>query len=124
MRNGTCTAVLSGDTIVVDGNVQIRYTNVWAPTLGTPLGDACFDLNRSLVLDRAVEYQPNGHLHWDGVSMIADVYLEGGWVNQQLRLWLSRRLGKPLWVGGIPGGDNETEAGAQQETPTAERETS
>ena len=103
--------MLSGDTIVVDGNVQIRYTNVWAPALGTPLGDACLDLNRSLVLDKPIEYQPNGHLHWDGISMIADVYLDGGWVNQQLRLWLSRRMGKPLWVGGIPGGDNP--AGAE-----------
>jgi len=113
LRNGKCTAVLSGDTIVVDGNVQIRYTNVWAPALGTPLGDACSEVNRSLVFDKLLEYQPNGHLHWDGISMIADVYLEGAWVNQQLRSWLSRRMGKPQWVGGIPGAENT--AGARQE---------
>lgn len=117
MRRGHCTAVLTGDTILVDGSTQIRYTNVWAPALGTPLGDACADLNRALVLDQELEYQPNGHLHWDGVSMIADVYVGGRWLNQHLRTWLSSRIGRPRWEGGIPGGENLPAGSGGKETP-------
>ncbi len=113
-RNGTCTAVLNGDTIVLDGATQVRYCNVWAPATGTPLGDALTELNRGLVLGKTVQYQPNGHLHWDGVSIVADVYLEDKWLNQELRFWLNQRVGSPQWVGGIPGAENPhtEEAGA------------
>ncbi len=107
MRSGECTAVLTGDTIQLDGGgTQLRYTNVWAPSLGTPLGDALKAYNERLVLGRRVEYLPNGHVHWDSVSLIADVYVDGLWVNQELRFWLSRRMIAPSWEEGIPGGDN------------------
>ena len=118
MRSGKCTEVLNGDTIVLEsGGVQLRYTNVWAPMVGTPLGDSVMEYNKALVLSKVVHYVPNGHIHWDNRSIIADVYLDGFWVNQELRSWLSRRMEAPEWVAGIPGADNKTH---QRKEPSTE----
>ena len=107
MRTGTCTVVIDGDTILLDaGGTRLRYCNVWAPTLGTPLGDALKQYNQELVLGKEIGYFPNGHVHWDSASIIVDVYLGDLWVNQELRFWLSRRMKTPVWREGIPGGDN------------------
>jgi hypothetical protein len=107
MRSGTCISVLDGDTILLDkGGTRLRYCNVWAPGLGTPLGDALKAYNEELVLGKAVAYMPNGHVHWDSLGLIADVYVGNVWVNQELRFWLSQRMKAPVWREGIPGGDN------------------
>lgn len=106
MRTGTCTAVLSGDTIALDGGYpRLRYTNVWAPATDTPLGQAILERNRALVLGKEIGYIPNGHVHWDNESIVADVYVDGLWINQELRLWLSQRMKPTQWVDGIPGPD-------------------
>jgi hypothetical protein len=62
--------------------------------------------NRALVLGKEVEYMPSGHIHWDNESILADVYVDGLWVNQDFRFWLSNRMESPQWVGGIPGPEN------------------
>jgi len=115
MRTGICAAVLSGDTILLDrGGTRLRYCNVWAPALGTPIGDALKEYNQKLVLGKALRYLPNGHVHWDSAAIIADVYVadpsqgveKSLWVNQELRFWLARRIKAPVWQDGIPGDDN------------------
>ena len=107
MRTGTCIAVLDGDTILLDGGVtRLRYCNVWAPTLGTPLGDALKQHNERLVLGQRIGYLPNGHVHWDNAAIIADVYVGDRWINQELRFWLIGKMKAPVWHEGIPGGDN------------------
>lgn len=115
-RVAVCVEVLSGDTIVVDdgGRATVRYSNVWAPALGTPLGDALLELNRELVLGKQIRYVPNGHMHWDANAIIAEVYLGGLWVNQHLRGWLSVRFGKPEWVNGVPGNDQQDQGTEEQ----------
>lgn len=103
MRTGTCTSVLGGDTILLDGGkVRLRYSNVWSPGPSTDLGDAALAYNTTLVLGRQVQYQPNGHVHWDGQSIIADVYLDGRWINQTLRDWFASRTQVSRWVDGVP----------------------
>ena len=105
MRSGKCTAVLTGDTIILDdGRVQVRLSNVWAPSLGSPLGDAMHDYTRGLILGHSVRYVPNGHIHWGDQSLVAEVYLDldSTWLNQTLRDWLSRRVHNLQWVDGIP----------------------
>lgn len=103
MRTGTCTQVLSGDTIVLDGGkVLLRYSNVWAPDPKTDLGEAATACNTTLVQGQTLQYQPNGHMHWDGQSIIADVYLGGRWINQMLRDWLTSRIQAARWVDGVP----------------------
>ena len=105
-RTGRCTEVLSGDTIRIDGGItEVRYSNVWAPALGTPLGDALLAHNRELVEGKEVTYLPNGHIHWDSKGMVSEVWVDGLWLNQHLRNWLSARYGKPQWVNGVPGAD-------------------
>ena len=107
MRTGTCTAVVDGDTILLEGSgTRLRYCNVWAPALGSVLGDALLLRNRELVLGKTVSYLPNGHMHWEQGAIIADVYVDGLWVNHLLRLWLSQRMKAPVWRNGIPGEDN------------------
>ncbi len=110
-RTGICTEVLTGDTIRVDGGItEVRFSNVWAPSLGTPLGDALLSYTRELVQGKELRYTPNGHIHWDSMGIVSEVYLDGVWLNQHLRSWLSARYGKPLWVNGIPGADRPTTA--------------
>lgn len=93
MRYGTCTEVINGDTILVDnGYIKIRYSNVWAPERGTPLGDAAAEYNRGLALGKEVQYEPNGHIHLDHESIVAEVYVDGLWVNQEMRYWLATRV--------------------------------
>jgi hypothetical protein len=107
MRTGTCTSVVDGDTIVLGtGGARLRYSNVWAPALGTALGDALKQYNEALVFGKEVRYLPNGHVHWDSNSIIADVYVGDLWINQELRFWLSRRMRAPVWQDGIPGAEN------------------
>ena len=104
MRTGTCTAVLDGDTILLDrGGTRLRYCNVWAPGANTPLGSELKAYNERLVLGKQVSYLPNGHVHWDSMGLIADVYVDGVWVNQELRFWLSKRMKSTVWREGIPG---------------------
>ncbi|GEM_PF-2227227 len=124
MRDFTamCTGVLSGDTIRVDGGItEVRYCNVWAPPSGTPLGDALLAYNRELVLGKQIRYVPNGHIHWDGVGIIAEVYVDGVWLNQLFRNWLGARMGKAVWVDGIPNGadPNQTAVEATDVPPAA-----
>jgi len=108
VRAGVCTDVLSGDTITLDGGYpKLRYINVWAPTLDTPVGHALLEKNRAMVLGKEVQYLPSGHIHWDNESILADVYVDGVWLNQELRYWLSDKIESPQWVGGIPGPDNK-----------------
>lgn len=103
MRTGTCTEVLSGDTVLLDGGkVRLRYSNVWAPAPGASLGDAALAYNCELVLGRTLHYEPNGHIHWDAAGIVADVYVDGVWLNQALRSWLGERLGTPQWIEGVP----------------------
>ena len=103
MRTGICTEVLTGDTILLErGRVRVRYSNVWSPAPGSALGDAVKAYNEELVLGRTLTYQPNGHIHWDGVSIIADVYADDRWVNQALRDWLSARTEATRWLDGEP----------------------
>ena len=106
-RFGVCIEVLSGDTIRVDdgGKTEVRYCNVWAPALGTPLGDALLAYNRELVLGKPVCYLPNGHIHWESNSIVSDVWVDGLWLNQHLRNWLGARYGKPEWRNGTPGAE-------------------
>ena len=107
MRTGICTAVISGDTIILEGgHPRLRYSNVWAPAVETPLGEAVLERNKALVLGKEVRYVPNGHIHWDNESIIAEVYVDDLWINQDLRYWLSRRTETPQWVDGIPGAEN------------------
>ncbi len=108
MRSGICTSVLTGDTLVLDNGqaqVRVRISNVWAPTPGTPLGDAMHRYSSEVVLGKTVLYVPNGHIHWEDQSIVAEVYLDALWLNQALRGWLSQRMHAPEWVNGIPGGD-------------------
>lgn len=114
MRIGKCTQVLTGDTVVLDqgSKVRLRYSNVWAPLLGTPLGEETRTYNQDLVLGKTLRYTPNGHVHWADQSIVAEVYLDDLWVNQALRSWLSSRTKAPQWVDGIPGAENiPTDAG-------------
>ena len=115
MREGVCTEVLNGDTIVLDGgHPKLRYSNVWAPVLDTPLGQAITERNKELVLGKAVQYVPNGHIHWDNESIVAEVYVDGLWLNQELRFWLTGRVEAPQWIEGIPGPENTPERQAAQ----------
>ncbi len=92
MRSGICTAVYAGDMIAVDGGfTKLRYHNVWAPPRDTELGEAVTKLNEDMVLGKEIRYESTGYIHSDHVSIVADVYVDGTWVNQEIRYWLAKR---------------------------------
>lgn len=93
MRSGKCTAVFAGDMIAVDGGfTKIRYHNVWAPEKGTELGDEAAKYNEELVLGKELRYETTGYIHYDNVSIVAEVYVDNLWVNQEVRYWLAKRV--------------------------------
>ncbi len=93
MRSGICAAVYTGDMIAVDsGFTKLRYHNVWAPPLDTELGEAVAKYNEELVLGKEIRYESTGYIHTDNVSIVAEVYVDGLWLNQELRYWLAKRM--------------------------------
>ena len=105
MRLGICTAVYEGDMIAVDGGVtKLRYYNVWAPSRDTELGEAVTKYNQELVLGKEIEYESTGYIHSDHISIVSEVYVNGLWVNQEIRYWLAKRMPqtKEQWAGFWP----------------------
>lgn len=92
-RYGIVSKVLSGDTVAVDnGYTIIRYSNVWAPDLSDPVGRELHKLNEEMVLGKEIRFVPTGHMHYDSIAIVSDVYLGQTWINQTLRYWLNHHL--------------------------------
>ncbi len=93
MRPGRVTRVLAGDMVEIDGGAAyLRYSNVWAPDVTDPIGDEMRQFNEQLVMGKDIEWRAIGHIHYDNVSIICEVYLDGKWINQRLRFWLNDKL--------------------------------
>lgn len=93
MRYGVVTKVLAGDMLAVDnGYTSVRISNVWAPDLSDPIGKELFKLTEDMLLGKEIRYVPIGHIHFDNVSIVSEVYLGSTWVNQVLRYWLTNKL--------------------------------
>ena len=93
MRSGVVTKVISGDTVALDnGYTIVRYSNVWADQVPVPIRAELHQLNEELVLGKEIRYTPTGYIHFDNVSIVAEVYVGTTWVNQVLRYWLSEQL--------------------------------
>ncbi|MBI4497691.1 MAG: hypothetical protein HY689_07335 [Chloroflexi bacterium] len=93
MRSGIVTKVISGDTVALDnGYTIVRYSNVWADQVPDALAAELRQLNERLVLGKEIRYTPSGHIHFDNISIVAEVYLGTTWINQALRYWLSEKL--------------------------------
>ncbi|MCX6021747.1 MAG: hypothetical protein NTZ05_08450 [Chloroflexi bacterium] len=82
MRPGKVTRVLAGDMVEIDGGAAVT----------DPIGDEMRQFNEELVQGRDIEWRPIGHIHYDNISIICEVYLDGKWINQRLRFWLNDKL--------------------------------
>ncbi len=93
MRYGVVGKVLAGDMLAVDnGYTIVRISNVWAPDVSDPLGAELRNLTEEMLLGKQIRYVPTGHIHYDNVSIVSEVYLDKTWMNQLLRYWLTERL--------------------------------
>ena len=91
LLHGVVSKVLSGDMVAVDnGYTIIRYSNVWAPDVSNPIGEELHKVNEEMVLGKEIQYIPTGHIHFDNVAVVSEVYLGATWINQVLRYWLTR----------------------------------
>ncbi len=93
MRHGVVTKVMSGDMLIVDnGYTTVRICNVWADQAPPEIADELRKVTEEMLLGKEIQYNPTGHIHFDNVSIVSEVYLGSTWVNQVLRYWLTTKL--------------------------------
>lgn len=75
IASGLVSAVLDGDSIVLEGGIQVRYLGIDAPERDEPFAEEARTANRDLVLGREVMLEPGGPEPLDAYGRVLAVVL-------------------------------------------------
>ncbi|MDO8635510.1 MAG: thermonuclease family protein [Dehalococcoidia bacterium] len=88
--------VIDGDTIVVEGNVRVRYIGMNAPEMDEPFGEEAKEANQDLVQGKRVKMEKDVSNTDRYNRWLRYVYVDSLMVNGEIvRLGLARAQGYP-----------------------------